>query len=121
MLTAAQIRCIAERAVGDMGDIFYDHKPECGETEPEDAAVDCVEAAIIEALSLIAGEATLLATRGWLVNNSVDDKYVYIQLDGSPGQITVKSEAEGFVVDIWSDDLEVVATAAAMYTELEAE
>jgi hypothetical protein len=60
---------------------------------------------------------------GWLVSASPDGQYLYIQRDGSPGQVHLKAEDEGLVVDLWNDHepMEVVATAAAAYTELERE
>ena len=57
---------------------------------------------------------------GWLVQQH--DEYLYIQLDGSPGYITIKAEGEGFVVDIWPDvGNESVGSTYALYTELEPE
>ena len=54
-----------------------------------------------------------------------DAQYLYIERDGAPGQIHVKAESEGFVVDIWTydgiDNPNCVATTAALYTELEPE
>ena len=60
---------------------------------------------------------------GWHVAASDDGQYLYIELDGAPGQIHVKAEDEGFVVDIWSDDVgpTCVASTSAFYTELEPE
>lgn len=63
---------------------------------------------------------------GWLINDSDDGQYIYLQRDGSPGQIHVKAEDEGFVVDIWADDEGTgsdysVASTSALYTELERE
>ena len=37
---------------------------------------------------------------GWHVTSSDDGKYLYVELDGAPGQIHIKAEDEGFVVDI---------------------
>lgn len=64
--------------------------------------------------------------KGWLVNTSDDGQYIYLQRDGAPGQIHVKAEDEGFVVDIWADDEGTgndysVASMSAPYTELERE
>lgn len=64
---------------------------------------------------------------GWHVTASDDGQYLYIELDGAPGQIHVKAEDEGFVVDIWSTDSGdgnmtynvSAATCSALYTELE--
>lgn len=60
---------------------------------------------------------------GWLITTSPDSKYLYVQRDGCPGQIHIKADDEGFVVDIWSDDdtPEVCGSAAATYSELEPE
>lgn len=58
---------------------------------------------------------------GWQV--STCDEYLYATHTGAPGQIHIKAEAEGFVVDIWSsgDEPVCVATTSAMYSELEPE
>ena len=66
-----------------------------------------------------AGNTTNL--EGWQV--STCDEYLYATYTGAPGQIHIKAEAEGFVVDIWSSDDEpvCVATTSAMYSELEPE
>lgn len=58
---------------------------------------------------------------GWEVTASECGQYLYLSLDGSPGQIHVKAESEGFIVDIWSDDdtPEVYGSAHAFYSELE--
>lgn len=62
---------------------------------------------------------------GWKVaNNGPDNDYLYITLDGCSGQIVIKKEDEGFVIDIWSDDedaSESVATTFAAWTDLERE
>lgn len=60
---------------------------------------------------------------GWLVSTSEDGQYLYVTLDGSPGQIHIKAEDEGFVVDIWADgdDGECIASTSASYPELEPE
>lgn len=60
---------------------------------------------------------------GWHVTSSDDGKYLYVELDGAPGQIHIKVEDEGFVVDIWSDGDagESVASTSATYPELEPE
>lgn len=67
-----------------------------------------------------------LEEKGWLLTTSddPDGQYLYVQRDGAPGQIHIKAEDEGFVVDIWSanpqDDYSVASTSAT-YTELEIE
>lgn len=59
---------------------------------------------------------------GWLVSTSDDGQYLYIERDGAPGQIHIKAEDEGFVVDLWDANLEnCVSSAAATYPELEPE
>lgn len=62
---------------------------------------------------------------GWNINTSDDGQYLYIERDGAPGQIHVKAEDEGYVVDIWTYDgcgePECVASTFALYTELEPE
>ena len=58
---------------------------------------------------------------GWHITASDDGQYLYIELDGSPGQIHIKADDEGFTVDIWSDGQDdcFVAGTWAAYTELE--
>ncbi len=62
---------------------------------------------------------------GWMLHTSDDGRYLYIERDGAPGQIHVKAEDEGFVVDIWTydgvGDPACVATTSATYIELEPE
>ena len=60
---------------------------------------------------------------GWYISASDDGDYLYIERSNAPGQIHIKAESEGFVVDIWSsDDAPVcVGSTSAMYTELEPE
>lgn len=58
---------------------------------------------------------------GWRVE-AYDKQYLRIELDGSPGYITIKADDEGFVVDIWPDEgNDSVGTTSALYTELEPE
>lgn len=63
--------------------------------------------------------------QGWHVTTSDDGTYLYIERDGAPGQIHIKAEDEGFVVDIWTYDgvgePECMATTCCAYTELEPE
>ena len=59
----------------------------------------------------------------WTIGLSKCGNYIYIKRDGLPGEVHVKSETEGYVVDIWRDgslvtDPEVEATCAAMYVDL---
>lgn len=60
---------------------------------------------------------------GWYVSASDAGDYLYIERSNAPGQIHIKAESEGFVVDMWSSDDEpvCVASTSAMYTELEPE
>lgn len=57
----------------------------------------------------------------WSVKQSDDNDYLYISRSGYPGEIHVKAEAEGFVVDAWQsgNDSESVATMAVMSADLE--
>lgn len=58
--------------------------------------------------------------RGWKVEQY--DRYLRIELDGSPGYITIKQESDGFVVDFWPDEGdESVGSTYALFTELEIE
>jgi hypothetical protein len=62
---------------------------------------------------------------GWHVEASRDSKYLYVKRDGRPGQVHVKAEDEGVIVDIWSDDDALPSssadTASALWVELEKE
>lgn len=60
---------------------------------------------------------------GWLISVSADGQYVHMQLDGSPGQVQVKADDEGLVVDIFNDneEPESVGSTYALYAELERE
>lgn len=57
---------------------------------------------------------------GWKVEQY--DRFLRVEVDGSPGYITLKREDEGFVVDIWPDEgNDSVGSTSALYTELELE
>lgn len=57
---------------------------------------------------------------GWKVEQY--DRYLRVDVDGSPGCITIKQEDEGFVVDIWPDEgNDSAGSTSALYTELELE
>lgn len=57
---------------------------------------------------------------GWKVEQY--DRYLRVDVDGSPGYITIKQEDEGFVVDIWPDEgNDSAGSTSALYTELELE
>lgn len=60
---------------------------------------------------------------GWLVDVSECGQYVYLHKDGCPGAIHIKSDTEGFVVDIWDDgnQPEVQASTFCEYAQLEPE
>ena len=50
------------------------------------------------------------------------EQYLRVEVDGSPGYITIKQEGEGFVVDIWPDEgNNSVGSTSAFFTELEPE
>jgi hypothetical protein len=50
----------------------------------------------------------------------VDGEYVHISQDDRHGTITVKAEAEGYVVDLWNSvQTESLASCSATYDELE--
>lgn len=70
-----------------------------------------------------ASPSVLLNDKGWVVTASDDGVYINVERDGSPGQIQIKAEDEGFIADIWSNDEEpiCVSSAAASYRELERE
>ena len=57
---------------------------------------------------------------GWKVEQY--DRYLRVEVDGSPGYITITQENEGFVVDIWPDEgNDSVGSTSTLYTELELE
>lgn len=58
--------------------------------------------------------------RGWKCEQY--GQYLRVELDGSPGYITLKADDEGFVVDIWPDEgNDSAGSTSALYTELEPE
>ncbi len=61
---------------------------------------------------------TTTVINGWKIDQY--DQYLRIELDGSPGYITLKADDEGFVIDIWPDiGNDSVGTTSATYRELE--
>ena len=63
----------------------------------------------------------MIHIRGWLVSPHANlDNYLYISRDGVPGSITIKADDEGFVVDIYDDNVnqQLQATTFAMYAAL---
>ena len=64
-----------------------------------------------------------MVINGWMVTTSDDGQYLYVQLDGSPGQIHIKADDDGFVVGIWNDNEppQVVSSTYAEYTALDRE
>lgn len=57
----------------------------------------------------------------WTVETSSDNQYLYIWHEDRAGQIVIKAEDAGFVVDIFNNVDESVATTYAEYNELEGE
>ena len=51
----------------------------------------------------------------------VKGNYIFIKDVNKAGIISIKSEIEGFVVDILDSEDEIVATTYALYNELEGE
>lgn len=68
-------------------------------------------------------EQQIKEVNGWVFQVSECGNYIYLHKDGYPGSFHIKSDTEGFVVDIWNDndDPEVEATTFCLYTELEPE
>lgn len=63
---------------------------------------------------------------GWDVEASDDGQYLYVRRDGKPGEIKVKAEDEGFVIDVWPEEdkegpVEPDCTMYAYYEDLAAE
>ena len=54
-------------------------------------------------------------------NIVVDGNYVYITHIDHKGEIIIKAEDEGFVVDVWSNNESCVASTYAYYSELDEE
>lgn len=59
----------------------------------------------------------------WNIELSKCGDYIFIRREGLPGEVHVKSDFEGYVVDIWRDaskttQPEVEATCAAEYVDL---
>ena len=60
--------------------------------------------------------------KNWVVQTAnTDEKYLYVWHKGRNGQIVIKAEDEGYVVDIYDADDELVSSTYAMYNELEVE
>jgi hypothetical protein len=58
----------------------------------------------------------------WLVSTQEEPCYAYIERKGKPGHIQIKADDDGFVVDIFDDEVaNSVASAYAFYAELEHE
>lgn len=57
----------------------------------------------------------------WVIGHSEDEQYLYIFRCGKPGEIVIKADDQGFVVDLFSekDKDESVATTWAFFEELE--
>ena len=55
----------------------------------------------------------------WETQTSSCGQYIYIWSKLKDGQIVIKAEAEGFVVDIFNNQDESIATTCATYEELE--
>lgn len=58
---------------------------------------------------------------GWVIEfNSDNPQYVFLSHEDHPGDIHVKADDEGFVVDVWNEPgWEVAATLAVTYADLE--
>lgn len=47
---------------------------------------------------------TIIKQSGWeIAFNNEEPNRVYLRRDGKPGDIHIKAEYEGFIVDIWPD------------------
>jgi hypothetical protein len=57
----------------------------------------------------------------WEVKQSDDNDYLYISRSGYPGEIHVKAESEGFVVDAWrsGDNTECLDSMSIMSSDME--
>ena len=57
---------------------------------------------------------------GWKCSASEDGQYLYVSRPGNPGEVHIKAECEGLVVDLWSagDEPACVASAAAAYNDM---
>lgn len=64
-----------------------------------------------------------LGLKGWAVKASKDGEYLYIQRLGKPGEINIKAEDEGLLVDIWNtphdDAPECMDSMMVAYSDLE--
>lgn len=58
---------------------------------------------------------------GWVIRSEGD--YLFIARCGKPGEIIIKAETEGFVVDVWpaGEGVEPEDTMCIFYTDLEEE
>ena len=61
-----------------------------------------------------------LISNGWELSVSSCGNYAYAKRSDRPGQIDIKAEDEGYVVDIWDEDWQqVVAECHSLYCDLE--
>lgn len=71
------------------------------------------------------GGAGMANLNGWMVHPSDHGDYLYVERCGAPGQIHIKAESEGFVVDFWRydwvGDPRCIPGATVFYSELEPE
>lgn len=55
----------------------------------------------------------------WRFSTSIDGQYAYLKREGQPGEVHIKAESEGLVVDVWNEGVtEVVDTMAIPYEDL---
>lgn len=57
--------------------------------------------------------------KGWSIKASDDGTYLYISKADKQGEIHIKAESEGYVVDAWSEDEYVYPLGTCFYSDLE--
>lgn len=91
------------------------------ENSPQGYSSAEVRQALQEAADLI------LPMSGWMIGDwrlktSGDGEYLYVSREDKPGEIHIKADSEGYVLDVWPSDEtadESVATMAVLYEDLD--
>ena len=58
---------------------------------------------------------------GWVVYQSDDGEYLFLERAGKPGRLKIKASNEGMVSELWSlGDEQVIASMCALWSDLQA-
>ncbi len=92
----------------------------------ETGKANSYEGTLVEPPAVGAGN-TNVVLGDWRVQESLDSTYLHVTHAHHPGQIDIKAETDGYVVDVWPDgededdvgtEMQVAATLAVEYVEL---